>query len=119
MSDCCQPRAGIVWSSFELPFGGGGDEGFLQSFFRQIERTGYTDQRSDDSPVLFAKDLFELLARLRHAGDYTLIRSLFIYADAGAAVSTSGRTSIVPVFADGMRAAMLVASSRFSASTRK
>src|SRR6185369_802498 len=71
MSDCRQPRAGIVWRSFEFPFGGGGDECFLQSLFRQIEGAGDTDQRGDDSSVLFAKDLFELLTRLRHAGEYT------------------------------------------------
>ena len=72
MSDCRQPRAGIVWKSFELPFRSGGDEGFLQSLFGQIERAGDTNQRGDDSSVLFAKDFFEYLARLRHARDITL-----------------------------------------------
>jgi len=73
MSDSCQPRAGIVWRSFNFPLRGGGDECFLQRLFGEIERAGDTDQRGDDSSVLFAKDLFERLACLRHAGErYTL-----------------------------------------------
>jgi len=44
--------------------------------------------------------------------------ALASYTDAGTAISISGRTSIVPMRADGIRAAMLVASSRFFASMR-
>src|SRR5690349_5356898 len=124
MSDGCQPRGWIVWKSFNVPFSGGGDECFLQRLFREIERARDTDQRGDNSSVLFAKDLFERLACLQHAGErYTVPACMQSVArdqaDAGTAASTSGRTSIVPVCADGMRAAMLVASSRFSASIRK
>jgi hypothetical protein len=41
------------------------------------------------------------------------------YAGVGSATSTSGRTSTVPTRADGMRAAMAIASSRSLASIRK
>lgn len=45
--------------------------------------------------------------------------AFFNYADAFAVRSTSGRTSIEPVRAEGIRAAIALASSRLSASMRK
>ena len=51
----------------------------------------------------------------------TLFQTNFaiVQAFAGEAASANGRTSIVPSRAEGTRAAMLIASSRFLASMRK
>ena len=54
-----QPRARVVWRAFAFPLRRGGGECFLQRFFSRVERARDTDQRGDNSSILFAKNLFE------------------------------------------------------------
>src|SRR5215813_868952 len=61
-----EPGAGVVWRAFLFPARGRGNESFLQSLFRQIERVSETNQGGDDPPVLFPVDPFESFIRQRH-----------------------------------------------------
>ena len=47
----------------------GGGECFLERFFREVKRSGDTNERGNDPAVLFTKNFFESFARLGHAGE--------------------------------------------------
>ncbi len=61
-------------------------------------RAGDTDQRGDDESVLFAKDFFEFLTRLRHAGDIILSRGFSqMNADRSAFIREDPRLGLTPM----------------------
>src|SRR5215831_18545475 len=103
-----QPGSRIPRGSFDGPSRGRNGEGFLERLLGQIKRARDADQSRNDPPVLLSKDPVERCVRV-HRG----------YGDVGAIRSTSGRTSIVPIRADGMRLAIVTASLRLAASIRK
>src|SRR5215471_509846 len=104
-----QPGSRIPRDSFGGPSRGRKGERFLERLLGQIKRAGDADQSRNDPPVLLSKDPVECCVRRVHGG----------YGSVCAIRSTSGRTSMVPARADGMRLAISTASLRLAASIRK
>src|SRR6185312_1054566 len=87
-----QPRARIGRHACRRPLLDGGREGLLPRLFGQIEIAEQADQCCKNTTRLPAEDLLNY------------------------PIGHTGRTSILPFLAPGMRAAMAIASSRFFAS---
>ncbi len=106
-----QPRPRIVRHSLRRPLFDRSRKGVLLRFLGQIEIAEQTDQSREDPTRLPAKDFFDIAGSARaHAANGR--RRLQPVS------GQIGRTSMLPIRAPGMRAAMAVASSRFLASIR-
>src|SRR4051794_20859153 len=106
-----EPRARVVGLALAWPLFERRAERILQRLLGGVEIAEETDQRGEHAARLGAKDPLEAVcepaaAAPRHAGT-------------AAACCTTGRTSIEPVLAAGMRSAIAMASSRLAASIRK
>src|SRR5437660_2313526 len=73
MSHRRQPGARVARRPCCLPICGGGSESLLQRLFGGIERSGNSNPGSNDSSVLFTKNVLEGLAHLRHGCERCIV----------------------------------------------
>ena len=90
-----------------------------QRLFAQVDVAQDADQRREDPPPLLLEDAARPLRDWDCTAPELIARAPRVIDDLAQPANTrTGRTSIVPLFADGTRAAILVASSRSFASIR-
>jgi hypothetical protein len=103
-SDIDQPGARISRNAFRRPLLDRRREGFLQRLLGELEIADEADQRREDATRLLPEDPLDILR---------VVASVCRHPK-----TMTGRTSMEPNLAEGTRAAIAIASSRFFASIR-